>query len=685
MASLNAKWTSVLARLSKEVPENVYTKLRPVNDITAKDSPLWLTFLRFRQQGEQAAFEPSPEGWQGSKDQLHLSTIHHLIRLRRNVESWGGQLLHDLIGEIHWGIVNGAGDDLLDFISQAKTIAAHDTSIGTKLTLLRLERMVVTTYAESGQDRVDRLNTILKERSDLLDKYRDVLAGEGELDRKWDGKWDGKPHRVKSDLLFRLSKTLEDAEYDLLREYMRLYTKNGKQFRLLEYYRGLAVWSKQREQADWQGEKLAQLKNRTLLWLMRRMGILGKWQGAEVHGYIGDIRWCLSQGIDAEGLGFFSMAEEKAMEEGYESLLTLQELKAVTGDYLASKTNTKEDGKIAIIADKLKEIEEIHGLRVRHFEKIKVKTVQSGVNHLEGWKRLDAELHNIAPDGIKTGEGLREFYVLKMMAEHSLARNVDAVHSASNLCKVHQDHPHLSRSNWKRYFKEQRAIVFIYALGGELDRAHRAIEEMRSLADKSPNLLIQSITTLLLSIDHLYSVSGDLGLAMNAIEAYRNNKHLLRYCGEGHNWVWLHFFVSKAALHLALYKNAIEALYSIIDQKKQSNLHILGHSRVMLLIANLGLETEIDYVYHAANACSMFLHRHKNLPKILGVAVQAIKRIATYNYGTDLQYSAIEDAIGILGKYSARGQDSNIKEISFQYAGALEILLAGFKDRQQLK
>jgi hypothetical protein len=603
-----------------------------------------------------------------------------LIRLRRNVESWNGKLLHDLISEINWGITNGAGDDLLDFIMQAKILAVHGNSLGTRLTLLRLERMVIVTHTDSSEERVERLKSILDERGSLLTKDVGTTGVFAEIEAEWDRK----PHRVKSDLLFRLSKTLEDSEFRLLWEYMRLYTKNGKQFRLVEYFRDLESWSKQKEKADWRGEQLAQLKNRTLLWLMRKMGMLGKWQGAEVHGYIGDIRWCISMGLDPFDLGFFAIAEEKAkQEEEFEHLLTLLELKAENEKKRKGQANTEDAEKVRLVLGKLREIEHIHRMRVQHFERIKVKTVRSGINHLEGWRKLDAELRKVDPRAITTSEALREYFVLLMMAEHSLGNNVEAVRIAETIAKLHYEHPHLKRSNWKRYFKEQRASVFIFALGGEFEKARGAIEEMRSLGRESKNLLIQSVTMYLFSIDHLYSVSGDPGLALDAINAYKSNKHLLKYSGESRNWIGLHFLISKAALQLANYKDAMEAINNIIDQKRQSNLYILGHSRVMMLIAYLGLKTEIDYVYHAANACSMFIHRHKNLPKVLSAAVHAIKRIASYDYETDLQFSAIEDAINTLNEYSTKGQSSNVKEISFNYSDSLTILLEGFKDRQR--
>jgi hypothetical protein len=236
MAQLNAKWTSVLARLSKEVPDNVYTKLKPYNDITAKDSPLWITFASFRQKGEKAAQDAIPSSWEGSKEELHLNTIRYIIRLRRNIESWEGQELQELTSEINWGISNGAGEDLFDFIAQAKTIASREKSIGIRLELLRLERMVSITYLDSGEERIARLKAILNERAQLFLMLRNSSLEEVRIVEKWKRK----PHRVKSDLLFRLSKTLDDFEIELLKEYMQLHTKNGKQFRLIEYYRGPA-------------------------------------------------------------------------------------------------------------------------------------------------------------------------------------------------------------------------------------------------------------------------------------------------------------------------------------------------------------------------------------------------------------------------------------------------------------
>jgi tetratricopeptide (TPR) repeat protein len=671
MAKLNAKWTSVLSRLSQEVQDNVYTKLKPINDITSKDSPLWLTFARFRQHGKQAVESGIPSGWEDSKDALHLASILYLIRLRRQWELWDGHEIHDLIGQINWGISNGAGEDLLDFISQAKATPDPIDSIGTQLDLLRLERIVTITYADSGDDRIERLGVIMKERSILLERCKSGQAKRAELDKKWNRK----EHRVKSDLLFRLSKTLDVSEFDLLRDHMRLHTKNGKQFRLLEYYRNLEVWSKQREQLDWKGEKLAQLKNRTLLWLMRRMGMLGNWQGAEVHGWIGDIRWCISKEINPDSLGIFELAENKAMEEeSYESLITLSDLRAFCKSRFLDFADGGSTKGMEALLERLLEIEEMYKFRFEHFEPIKRVNAATGINLASKWESLFNELELINKDALMTSEARKEFTLLQMLAANILNDHQLAISFGQSILKMNATKKHLPGISWRRYFKELWTVSYVFSMGGRHDLAKAVIEEMEQVGKKSPNLLIQSIMLKLMAYSNLYHGNGDQSSAEQALIHFRESRRFLSYDGEGKNLVWLHFFIAEVSLELGQYQEALGSLNLILDHKANTSTIILAHSRLMLLLCHLGLRTEVEVVFDASTACSMYIHRQKGLPKHLHAFAKAIKRIAQFEYGTIDQATSF--TLAIEQAQVALVESGGNQSISPPYCAILQRLMA---------
>lgn len=640
MAHRNAKWTFVLSSLSQDVPDNVYSKLKAFNDVTAKESPLWVTFVRFRQQGNNALQHGLPDGWEGSEDELYLATIHYIIRLRRNRESWRGQELHELLGGIRWGISNGVGEDLLDFIGQAKDIAAEENSIGFMLQLLRLERITAITYSDSGEARIAHLKTIFKERGRLLAICRNgVWLGTGTKAVKVRTR---KPHRVKSDLLFRLSKTLTDEEFELLRQYLKLHSKDAKQIRLVEYYRGLDLWSKQREQIDWQGEKLAQLKNRTLLWLMRKMGMLGGWQGMQLHDLIGDILWCISKGVDYREIGLFEMAERLAIgEEGDEELITLLELKKLGEIDGGSLLALGAENALA----RLTEIEEVHDFRIEYFEQIKRVNAKTGTNTPEGWRRLLDAFTVLKPDQLMTGEALRETYLLRMLAATSLGLHSLAVNMGQSLIELYQRRSYLASSNWKRHFKELWAISHSFSIGERPDLAEVVIDRMDALSRLSPNLLVQSAILKLLALSHLYHVKREKLLAEQVWEHFQKAKPILAFEGEEKNLVWLHFFIAKVCLELRDYQEAIGILNQIIDQKARTSKVILAHSRLMLLLCYLGVKTEVEVVFDASTACTMFLHRQEGLPAYLHSISKAIKKIASFDYGSKEQIAAFDLAI----------------------------------------
>lgn len=620
----------------------MYSKLKAFNDVTAKESPLWMTFVRFRNQNADSW--ETPEGWEGTEDELHLATIHHIIRLRRYWEPWQGQLMHELIGEIHWGISNGIGEDLLDYIEQAKSQADEALEIGLRMQLLQLERIVITTYSATSQERVKRLQHICNERIGLLtilrNGERSAMSNKLSRDRK------RKPHRVKSDLLFRLSKTLTDPEFTLLKSYIQLHSKNAKQIRLIEYYRGLDIWTKEAEQADWRGEKLAQLKNRTLVWLMRRMGMLGGWQGALLHDLIGDIRWCLLNGINAEMIGFFDMAERKAVdEEAYESLIILMELKEKGQKRFAICASSALDFRLRDLIIRLEEIEAVHEFRITYFEQIKLENSTTGINTTTKWLRLLNALSEIKPDGLVAGEALREYYLLHMLAATTLMLHPTAMEMGQLLLKLFGKREYLASSNWKRYFKELWSICNAFSSGGEIQLSSMVIEKMEHLSNTSPNLLMQSATLRLLAYSDLFHATRDIQIAEKAIQHFQRSRAILLYESELKSKIWLYFFISKVFIETGHYQEAIGALNQIIDQKAKATKIILAHSRLMILLCYLAIKTDVEVVFDAAAACSMFIHRQDDLPSYLNSLAKSIKKIASFEYSSNEQVSAFEKAI----------------------------------------
>lgn len=668
----------ILSFLSKEVGDNLYARMKPYNDVTSKDSPEWQMFVSYRNHGVPLPPDRLPAAWEGTSEDLKQATLRMLVRLRRIWEPWPGQAVHDLLGEIKWGITCGAGEDLLDAIQKCKGLAKLANDRATMLELLSLERTIVATYSSPGLARIEKLRNIIAERKNLLDNLSRGLGSASEEaanPSKSLRKRNPKPHRVKSDLLFRLAKTITPEECEQLRAYTRLNTKDSKRLRMFEYYYVREEWSKEQEQKDWRGEKLAQLKVRALAWLSRRMSLIGGWYGFELHSVIGDIQWAVHKGIGMFVLDWIENAIQLAAStESYEQLLLLEEIRrGVKGEDKIGATALRS------ILDSLEKIEEVQRIRLEYLEPIKLEGQNTGAFSATSIEDLLEVLKTDAFQELKPAEAIREVTIMRIFSNMALRRGEDAVEQIDRHVALLNAFPHLAESNWKQYFKDLRTSVLAYTRAGQVDKAEGLIQQMKSVGLRSPKLFIQSAMPRLLSILHMYDETLIDRYASQAMAVFESSKPLLIQGSEEKHQIWLNFILAKAYINFVQYQKAITLLNEVIDRKSRSNPATLAKSRVLLLLAYLGINMEPEPLFHAANACCMFIRRNmdKGVPGHLHTISTAIKRISEHQYRTAGQMEAFDNAIALTKEIASKATIG--KSVGFHYHLALERIKEALK------
>jgi hypothetical protein len=639
MAQGNHNLDEILRLLSKEVDFRTFVKLKALTNASDSEFLNGQLFEFFRKRQGNIPFTevlslPSEAG-----EPVKSRLLSWLVRWRRLLEPWHGEALHSAIGEIRWGLARGMGEDLSEFITKAMQLAQEEGDIPAMLEILGLERQVVMTYWPTGERRINRLRMIQKQRHSLI---KAIEAGEASINlhKTLQAESEEAPRRVRSDLLFRLCKTLSDEECDELRRHIQLQRKDAKQFRLLDYYRQLPEWSREQEKKDWTGENLSKLKSNTLAWLMRNMARYGAWHGKELHHLFGDIKWAISRRIENYLGDHYQRALSIARD--FESPEIVMGLLLVGRQHFVWTDQASEMKEW--VFKEMEEEEDVHGIRLEYFEPIKIQNKVTGYNHLADWQVFQTLLENPRWETLSSFTAKREILGFRLLAKISFKLWHEAGEIAIAIQALHRSRPNMPAENWARYFEELRVCCFAFVRSGNSKNAQRIIDHIQSIEESDHTVLPHSVLPRLLSIACLYDATSDTNLAEMGLRSFTESRLILKHLEDNQRRIWLLWFVAKAALELGKFSMAKEALNEILDKKTFSPTILIAHSRVRLLLTLLGSKVESEVIYNATNACLVYLKRNQSAPKFLQQIVHVIKRIASFEIGSIEHLSALENA-----------------------------------------
>lgn len=453
-----------------------------------------------------------------------------------------------------------------------------------------------------------------------------------------------KAHRVKSDFLYRLCRVITDGVYSKLKAYNDVYAKGSKQWRLIDYYRGLERWDKQRERQDWAGENLAALKYNTLNWLLLAMSKIGDWPQSDIHALIGGIRWGLKAGANEELLDFVDEAKELSWKtEAYnlfEEALGLEwMIVSLLDDFSGRESRIKNILKARDhLETRKREINDVFSIRLLHFEPARKKTVEEGVGAQEKFEALFIALSQINPKDLEAGEALLEYHALNLRCQW-LKKEDSMVITADIIGNIYETRPWLMVHDTGRYFRFQRDRVLTYMLANVPLKAKQVLAKFDLQPNAERGEKLKALVPKLWSYFYIYDVSNDLDIGAVALHEFSREFQFLDLSAQEKDLSWLFFFAAKAAMDLSRFKEALDALENVLTHSGAAREITLIHARVMMLVAYLGLEREQDFVYSAAVACSKFLYRHKRAPQYLHVVVRGIMHISkTERDSSDYQH-----------------------------------------------
>lgn len=675
MAQQNHNLDETLRFLSKEADFRTFAKLKALTNASDSEFLNGQLFVYYRRrQGDipfSEVFSLPEEASQPVKGRL----LRWLVRWRRLLEPWEGEALHSAIGEIKWALSRGMGEDLAEYLGKAAQIAEARGDMPAMLELLALERQVVMTYWATGELRIKRLTEIAAHRQSIIQAFEAGQADSSNA-QSLHVKPLGIPRRVKSDLLYRLCNTLTEQECAELRRHIQLHRKDAKQMRLLEYYRRMLEWSRDQEKRDWKAENLSKLKSNTLSWLMRNMARYGEWQGAELHHLIGDLKWAATKGIVAHLSDYFPKAITKVYAlEAHEIAIDLH------GFGLQHLSGAAQSPDLAGWALRhIREVEAVQLLRLDYFEPIRIQNKATGFNHVAAWQSFQAILADKQWEYMSASIARREVLGFQLLAKMSLNTMEDARRTSIDLLRLLSTTPALPALNWARYFEELRVCCQSLVLSGHSDEALKAINQIEQLENSYPYIMPNSTLHRLLALSYVYDATGDASVADLGLRLYSESKEFIKRADDGQRRIWLLWFIAKASLDIGNFIQSKESLNEILDNKTMSPLILVAHSRVRLLLTQLGTLVEPTVVYHAANASIIFLRRNDRTPKFLQQIANFVKKIAQFDHGTKEQIAEIEKTIEQCKKipYTGTGDQS----LSFDYLNAFEKILYAVKKYQ---
>ncbi len=649
MAFGNHNLDETLRLLSKEVDFRTFVKLKALTNASDSEFLNGQLFEFFRKRDGDIPFSEVLSLPSEANAPVKTRLLHWLVRWR--------EALHSAIGEIKWGLSRGMGEDLAEYLAKAMRIADKCGDLPAALEVLGLERQVVMNYWATGKERSMRLASIQAQRQIIIDRIKagdfsvpqviSQTAVDAETSR-----------RVKSDLLFRLCSTLTDQECEELKRHIQLHRKDAKQFRLLEYYRQMAKWSREQEKKDWTGENLSQLKSNTLAWLMRNMSKYGDWHGKELHHLKGDLNWAVSKGIERHLESHFEKASRLAVEiEAFEAALDLHRV----GFDCFPKSDRPFDLEAWAIKG-LEEIEAAHALRLEYFEPIRIQNKDTGFNHIEAWREFQSILAISRWDKLSASVAAREVAKFRILAYMSLKKHNDGAKAAAQLITLHSNRPEIAASDWVRYFEELRLCCLALVLAGNHNEALALVNQMDGLEVSNKTVLPHSILQRLLALSYVYDATLDPALAELGLKLFANASDLISKADDGQRKIWLLSFIGKAALDLGRFDIAKESLNEILDKKVIAPTILVAHSRVRLLFAYLGSLVETEVIVNAATACLVYLKRNQ-APQYLQQVAHLVKKVSQFEMGSIELQAALENAAVESEKFFSeerRGQGFNL-------------------------
>ena len=481
---------------------------------------------------------------------------------------------------------------------------------------------------------------------------------------------------MKSDLLYRLCKVIGDAGFARLRAYNDVYAKGSKQWRLIDYYRGLEVWSKEREKRDWVGENLAALKFKTLDWLFTVMARLGDWPDGEMMAMVGAIRWGIEAGAGTDLLDRVDEAKALAFEtEEFGLALKIIELEQVILRDMARGPGKTARLKAALVQGEVlvgmvREVLDYQAFRVQHLEPLKDQGVASGAVRSEDFGVVLEALDAVDEGGLRTGMARLGYKNVRLFCQLVAKDYVAALKTADEMGVLYGMRPWLRMKDWGQYFQVLKNRVAAYVFGGQIDTAKGMLAAFEVGLEGEPGVGAQALFPRLWAYFYLAEVTGEEGLGREAMAVYRRDKGAVGRADEGKGKVWLYHFVSKTALGLGDFAEAVEALERLLGQKSVLSEAVLLHSRLMLVIAYLGQLREPEFIQNAAVACAMLFHRRKTAPPLLVKVLQWVQKIAKHGHGEAEQLHLLGAAIAAVEEEYAK--DFASRAVFFPYHRGLK-------------
>jgi hypothetical protein len=140
----------LLYRLCKTVGNGIYGTLKAYNDVHRKGSKQWQLFEYYRALPHWDSDQEKLD-WAGENLKvLKHRTLKWLLKSMSRVASWPNRDLIELIGEISWGIKEGAGEYLFELTKTAKEIARSREAFHLLEEVLRLEMQAVQALDFAG-------------------------------------------------------------------------------------------------------------------------------------------------------------------------------------------------------------------------------------------------------------------------------------------------------------------------------------------------------------------------------------------------------------------------------------------------------------------------------------------------------------------------------------------------------
>lgn len=133
----------LLFRLCKTVGDGIYGTLKAYNDIHRKGSKQWRLFEYYRALPDWNQTQEQVD-WEGENlNVLKHRTLKWLLKSMSRIGNWPNRDLIELIGEISWGLKEGAGEYLFELTKVAKRIAWSREAFHLLEEILRLEMQVI--------------------------------------------------------------------------------------------------------------------------------------------------------------------------------------------------------------------------------------------------------------------------------------------------------------------------------------------------------------------------------------------------------------------------------------------------------------------------------------------------------------------------------------------------------------